>query len=80
MQPHTLVSPEFPDPTHHLQVPQMVLDRCLIQRHDSTIISVLIHRSQWPVELSTWEDEEALRQQFPHAPAWGQVGSEGGGC
>lgn len=29
-----------------------------------------------PVELSTWEDEEAL--QFPRAPAWGQAGSEEG--
>jgi hypothetical protein len=39
---------------------------------------VLLQWSRWPVELSTWEDEAALRQQFPRAPAWGQDGSEGG--
>lgn len=31
------------------------------------------------MELSTWEDEEAPKQQFPHAPAWGQAGSQGRG-
>jgi len=30
-------------------------------------------------ELATWEDLEALRQQFPGAPVWGQPGSPSGG-
>jgi hypothetical protein len=37
---------------------------------------------QWtglPAALATWEDVEALRQHFPHAPAWGQAGSQQGG-
>jgi hypothetical protein len=27
--------------------------------------------------LSTWEDEEALRDKFPAAPAWGQAAYQG---
>ena len=79
VHPHVSVSQHFPDLSHKLQVPQRVLDRRLLQRHDSTISQVLVQWSHWPVELSTWEDEEALHQQFPQAPAWGQAGSQGGG-
>uniref|UniRef100_A0A0A9B830 Uncharacterized protein n=1 Tax=Arundo donax TaxID=35708 RepID=A0A0A9B830_ARUDO len=32
-----------------------------------------------PAELATWEDLVHLRHQFPHAPAWGQAGSQEGG-
>jgi hypothetical protein len=40
---------------------------------------LLIKWSNWPVSLSTWEDEEAIKQQFSKAPAWGQaVVKEGG--
>jgi hypothetical protein len=30
-------------------------------------------------KLATWEDKEALMQQFLFAPAWGQAGAQGGG-
>ena len=30
-----------------------------------------------PASLATWENYELLRQQFPRAPAWGHVGSQG---
>jgi len=43
------------------------------------IPQVLVRWSYFPEDLSTWEDEEPLRQQFPRAPAWGQAGSKGGG-
>jgi hypothetical protein len=39
---------------------------------------VLIQWSHLPIQLSTWEDEAALRQEFPRAPAWGQADSQGG--
>lgn len=78
VSPTKLVSAELPDVTDHLQVPIAVLDRRLHQQNTKMIPQVLIQWSGWPVELSTWEDEEALRQQFPNAPAWGQAGSKGG--
>jgi len=39
---------------------------------------VLVKWSDLLSELSTWEDEEGLRQEFPGAPAWGQVVPRGG--
>jgi hypothetical protein len=40
---------------------------------------VLVKWSGLDESLSTWEDEEALRQQFPQAPAWGHAATQGGG-
>jgi hypothetical protein len=34
---------------------------------------VLVRWSELPLDLSTWEDYEALKQSFPDASAWGQV-------
>ena len=73
-----MVSPELPDISNQLQVPQEILDRRLRQHNDSMIPQVLVRWSYLPDTLSTWEDEEPLQQQFPRAPAWGQAGSKGG--
>ena len=40
---------------------------------------MLVQWSNLPPSLATWEDTEALRQRFPHAPAWGQAGLRRGG-
>ena len=37
------------------------------------IPQVLVRWSHLPLELSSWEDEVALRQEFSQAPAWGQA-------
>jgi hypothetical protein len=68
------VSPALPDPENELQVPLEILDRRLHQQRDSMIPQVLVRWSNLPIELSSWEDEVALRQEFPRAPAWGQAG------
>ena len=39
---------------------------------------MLVRWSNLPAQLSTWEDEDALRQEFPRAPAWGEAVSQGG--
>jgi hypothetical protein len=77
--PSIIVSKELPDPTNQLQVPISILDRRLRQHHDTMIPQVLVRWSYLPEDLCTWENELPLRQQFPHAPAWGQAGSEGRG-
>ncbi|CAD6246203.1 unnamed protein product [Miscanthus lutarioriparius] len=59
--------------SYSLQVPLEILDRRLHLHHDKTQPQVLVRWSRTPLELSTWEDEDALRQQFPRAPAWGQA-------
>lgn len=48
-----------------LQVPERI-----IRSRVNSIQQVLIKRSNLPESLATWEDLEALRQQFPRVPAW----------
>jgi hypothetical protein len=71
------VSSALPDMSIPLQIPEQVLDRCVITRGGKSIQQVLIHWSATDEALSSWEDEAALRARFPAAPAWGQVDSQG---
>jgi hypothetical protein len=73
VSPHTIVHSALPDPALHYQVPQLILDRRLHLHNNSAVSQVLVKWSHLPQELSTWEDETALRQDFPRAPAWGQA-------
>ena len=73
------VSPDLPDVDDHLQVPEAVLQRLLHQRQDGTVPQLLIKWSGMDASLATWEDAEAVQQQFPQAPAWGQAGAQGEG-
>lgn len=73
------VVPTLPDYDDDLQVPEAVLQRRLHSRHDGAVPQVLVKWSGLDESLSTWEDEEALRQQFPQAPAWGHAATQGGG-
>jgi hypothetical protein len=63
-----------------MQVPERVLQKCLVARGAKTIMQVLIKWSALRETLSTWEDLQAIKQRFPATPAWGQaVAQEGGG-
>jgi hypothetical protein len=73
------VSPDLPDVDDTLQVPAAVLQRRLQPRHDGTVPQLLIKWSGLDASLATWEDAEAIQQQFPQAPAWGQAGAQGEG-
>lgn len=73
------VPAELPDSSIQLQVPLRILD-CRLHRHSKDMIpQVLVQWSNLPPQLSTWEDEESLHQEFPRAPAWGQAVSQEGG-
>jgi hypothetical protein len=76
---NTPVSPELPNPSNRLQIPQAILDRRLHLHNGKTITHVLVKWSHLPIDLASWENEEALREEFPRAPAWGQAVSCGGG-
>lgn len=78
VSPNTLASHELPYPIFHFQVPQH-LDMCLYLHNNTTIPQVLVKWLHLPIDLSKWEDEEALHQEFPRAPAWGQAMSRGRG-
>ena len=73
------VSPALPDDLTPFQVPARILQERLSFPGNSPVRQVLIQWSRLPRELATWEDEDHLRQLFPHAPAWGQAGCKEGG-
>jgi hypothetical protein len=71
------VSNTLPDLAATLyQVPEKILDSRWIQSGDADIAQVLVQWSNLSRELATWEDKEALQQQFPMAPVWGQPGAQ----
>jgi hypothetical protein len=74
-----LVSADLLDATIAYQVPDLISGSHMVHREDADIAQLLIKWSNMGAELATWEDKEALMQQFPFAPAWGQAGAQGRG-
>ena len=75
--PHSWYVQNFPMPLINLQVPLEILDRRLRYHNNKMIQQVLVRWSRTPSEMSTEEDEKALHQEFPRAPAWGQAVFQG---
>lgn len=78
IQPPTQVSAVIPDLSDPFQVPVAILQRRMVSRGVRAVQQGLVQWSSLPQSLATWEDLEALQQRFPSAPAWGQVGAQGG--
>jgi hypothetical protein len=78
---NTVVSSSLPDFGSLHQVPEAILSTRMRRRGDTEVPQLLIKWSHLGEELATWKDNEAMQQQFPTAPAWGQPGSQdpGGG-
>jgi hypothetical protein len=72
--------PTLPGELPKLQVPDKVLQHRMVSRGLRSVQQGLIQWSNSLPSLATWEDIKALKQRFPDAPAWGQVGSYGGSC
>jgi transposase InsO family protein len=75
----TPVCDSVPDLSTGLQVPEEVLNSRLYKKGNKVVTQLLVKWSGWPDSLATWEDEQAIKQRFPMAPAWGQAATEGGG-
>lgn len=73
------LSAAVPDISDGHQVPEAVLQRRLHPRRDGSVPQLLIKWSGLGADLATWEDAEAIQQQFPFAPAWGHAGTQAGG-
>jgi hypothetical protein len=73
------VSSFLPHANAGFQILEKVLAHRMVTRGVQHVHQVLVKWSSSHESLGTWEDLEALRQQFPLAPAWGQAGSVGGG-
>jgi hypothetical protein len=71
----------LPIPTDipEFSIPMQVLQSRGISKGQHLVQQVSVTWSSLLDELATWDDQEALRQRFPLAPAWGQAGFPGGG-
>jgi ribosomal protein L21E len=74
LRPKCLVSSTIPAITN--QYPLQAVKRRTISRGGRPVNQVLVHWSNSNDVLDSWEDEDALRQQFPRAAAWGQAVSQ----
>ena len=73
------VSATLPDTDDSIQVPEKILQRRLHHQGARVVPQLLVKWSGMEDSLATWEDEVALLQRFPGAPAWGHAASQGGG-
>ena len=73
------VTPILPSDFALQLAPEQVLQTRLVSRDNNQVQQVLVKWNNLPTTLATWEDYEALRQEFPRATVWGQAVSQGGG-
>ena len=59
--------------------PEKVLQKWIITKGVRHGTLVLVKWSSLSADLTTWEDLEAMKQQFPRAATWGQVSFQGEG-
>jgi hypothetical protein len=76
---HTPVSTQLLSEASQSEVPEKVLQHRIVSKGVKHVHQALIRWSSSPAYLATWEDLIALKQRFLDAPAWGQVGTVGGG-
>jgi hypothetical protein len=77
--PGVQVSSSLPPASALFQVPVAILQQRVLQRGHRTIVQGLVQWSGTTADQATWENLDALNQQFPQAPAWGQAEIQEGG-
>jgi hypothetical protein len=73
LAPAEQVQPVLPPDDNPLQVPFRILRQRVVSRGPKSVAQVLVEWSASSPDKATWEDKDALKQVFPHAPAWGQA-------
>lgn len=69
--PGRQVSSQLPPPDSLFSIPVRVLQSRVRHQGVRTFAQVLVQWSGSSAMEATWEDRDALQQQFPRAPAWG---------
>jgi hypothetical protein len=77
--PGVQVSSSLPPASALFQVPVAVLQQRVLRRGHRTVVQGLVQWSGTTADQATWENLDALNQQFPQAPAWGQAEIQEGG-
>jgi hypothetical protein len=75
---HQSVTATPPDSDLQWSILVAILQLRTVSAGASSKVQGLIHWSQMPDSLATWEDLISLQQAFPRAPVWGQPGPQGG--
>jgi hypothetical protein len=75
---HHQVVPTLPTDFALQLAPKQILQTRMVARGKNHIQQVLVKWNNLSSSLATWEDYEALRQEFPQSSAWGQALSQGG--
>jgi hypothetical protein len=65
----------LPTDSYQFSVPIKIIQHRTVTQGMSPCSHVLVQWSHMPLALATWEDEQALQQQFPYAVVWGQLAS-----
>ena len=73
-----IVEKLLPPSSVRWSIPEKILQHRTIIK-GSPVRQGLVKWSQLPSSLSTWEDLDYLRQQFPRAAVWGHPGAQEGG-
>jgi hypothetical protein len=76
---HHSVTAHLPSEAVLWSVPEKILRTRTIFKGTHSITQGLIKWSNLSSSLSTWEDLEFLKQQFPRASVWSRPGAQGGG-
>lgn len=72
--------PHIPDLSVADTVPEAILDkRLVVKKGNAAHLQVFVRWSSLQATSSTWENYTVIKERYPHAPAWGQAGPEGGG-
>ena len=72
------ISTPLPSDNMSVQVPELVLDRCLQRKNNRVVVQLLIKWHGWPLELATWEDDDEVRALLPEDTTCGQAAIKGG--
>lgn len=60
-------------------IPEAILERRLVKKGNVAIPQVKVKWMQLPLDATTWEDYNVLKERFPDAFARGQANSSAGG-
>jgi hypothetical protein len=71
--PTTQVAQPLPSSLDGSQVPERILQKEDAMVGTAVRLQGLIQWSGFPSSLTTLEDMESLREQYPRAPAWGKL-------
>ncbi|XBI45125.1 hypothetical protein VPH35_109656 [Triticum aestivum] len=79
LHPGTTASPTLPADTSDTTITIKFLQSRWRKKNGAMIEQVQVQWSEGAAIDTTWEDRQALQARFPHAEAWGQASSQGGG-